>query len=97
MKKTIGAIAMLMSTSPAFAIIAPGTGDLIPVDACLSISKVQTTDGKSLMYAGNCDETVNNERFKKPLLDNGCAAKQARFTSVAVKLPLCRDPRIVQL
>lgn len=87
----ISTLALVASTQ-AMALIGPNPGREAH-KACLTI----TEDGADGMYAGNCDETNNNKRAGKTILENGCAQGQAALTTFEIKLPACRDPRVVQL
>jgi len=92
-KISIAAFALAASTS-SFALIGPGGPQRPPLKrACIEITK----GAAGVRYAGNCDETHNNETFKRALNAEGCAAGQALFTSTTIELQQCRDPRIVQL
>jgi hypothetical protein len=92
MKVSVASLAILVASTPAFAIRGPDPRVEIK-EACITVH--QGPGGTQ--YAGSCDETSNNELLKKKILANGCAKDQALFTSISVELHSCPNPHIVQL
>jgi len=91
MKKTIASLALLASTTSAFALIGPG-GQAGPTPKTYCLSLYESEDGT---YVGDCDQSKINLRSKRPVNANGCADGQAALQSVRVVIPAC--PTFVQL
>lgn len=92
MKKTIASMALLVSTTSAFALIGPGGRDVPkPKTYCLSLYETE----QNVAYVGDCDESDKNARYGLELKENGCADGQAALQSVRVRIPSC--PTFVQL
>ena len=92
MNKTIASLAILASTSSAFALIGPGgTPRPEPRTYCLNLSQ----DEAGVSYVGDCDLKEINRRSKAEIKENGCAEGQAAMQTLRVVVPAC--PTFVQL
>jgi len=100
MKKSITAIALAASSTSAFALIAPNLGD---EQKTYCVSTYEADDGSQ--YVSQCDETKNNERENRPLLQNGCAEGQAAISGFKrrsekkfnIEISACLPPNVAQL
>lgn len=91
MSKSIGALALLASSSSAFALMPP---DQTVHVACVSVY----THENGASFVSDCDETANNLALKKPLnAKSGCAKDQAKFVSTTIEIPACMPVGMVQL
>lgn len=91
MKKTIASLALLASTTSAFALIGPG-GQAAPEPKTYCLSLYESEDGA---YVGDCDNTQANVRAKRVINANGCADGQAAMQTTRVQIRSC--PTFVQL
>ena len=94
MKKTIAAIAMIASAN-AVAFAPPGLGGPAPkvTKVCLSTHPLRDES----IVAG-CDESANNIREERKILENGCAAQQVALTVLGDSpVNSCMPPGAVQL
>jgi hypothetical protein len=100
MKKSITAIALAASSTSAFAMIEPNDG---AERKTYCVSTYEADDGSQ--YVSQCDETENNKRENRPLLQNGCAEGQAAIGGVKrrsekkfdIEISACLPPNVVQL
>ncbi len=91
-KKTIASLAILASTTSAFALIGPGGQRLPrPKTVCLSVHEGETGE----LYVGDCDLSEQNRRTRVRLQANGCARNQAALQSYSVTIKAC--PGFAQL
>lgn len=96
MKKTIAAMALLVSASNALAIAPPHHEKREFKDVCL---EVWQTGQDGSQRIGTCDETKNNKQLKRQILENGCAEGQVQMTVEVSKTDIrsCWAPGVVQL
>lgn len=91
--KTIASVAMLVSTTSAFAFMAPNPGPVPePEHYCVSL---YTDDKGENATLGDCDLRERNERYDVELQKNGCAEGQAAMITRDVKIKSC--PSFAQL
>jgi len=97
MKKTISAVALMASSTSAFALMAPPTQTKT---ICLDV--YENEDG--VKYAGTCDQAKNNQILGATILENGCAEDQIALTSRKyqggswdISIRACMPPNVVQL
>jgi hypothetical protein len=95
-KKTIAAVAITVSSISTFARM-PGPKETKNI--CLDVRQ----DAKGALYAGNCDQTRNNQTSGVELLANGCAQEQIALRASKygekfdIEVRSCLPPHIVQL
>jgi hypothetical protein len=95
-KKTIAAIAVTASSISSFALMPPPKATK---NICLDVRQ----DAKGALYAGNCDQTRNNQTSGVELLANGCAVNQISLRATKyveqfdINVRSCLPPNVVQL
>ncbi|RYZ91588.1 MAG: hypothetical protein EOP06_06650 [Proteobacteria bacterium] len=95
MKKTIAALALFASSNAMAMPQMPNPNAPKPVISNVCLSTYTHQDGA---VSGGCDETFNNQREKRPLLANGCAAEQVALSFVGEStINSCMPPGMAQL
>lgn len=102
MKKTISIASLAISASASFALIGPmPPGSTVSKTYC--VETYQEPDGS--MWAGGCDESMNNTQANTTVKENGCAEGQIAITTskmaAAERFPIeirsCMPPNFAQL